>query len=83
LPIEGDQAESPAPKSEKRPWPKALPEQAQAVRAALAEHPAGLTAEQLARLFLRANTRLVADLLSTLVSLGQARNLEGRRYVRT
>ena len=55
----------------KRPWPKTLPEQAQAVRAVLAEYPNGLSPEQLARLFLRANTKLVADLLQTLVSLGQ------------
>ena len=43
----------------RRPWPKTLPEQAQAVRAALAEHPAGLTAEAMARLFLRARTQTV------------------------
>ncbi len=67
----------------RRPWPKTLPEQAQAVRAVLAEQPTGLTAEQLARLFLRANTQRVTDMLNTLVSLGQARTLEGDRYVRT
>ena len=69
--------------ADKRPWPKTLPEQAQAVRAVLAEHPAGLTPEQLARLFLRANTKLVSELLQTLVSLGQARVLESGAYVRT
>ncbi len=67
----------------RRPWPKTLPEQAQAVRAVLAEQPTGLTAEQLARLFLRANTQRVTDILKTLVSLGQARMLEGDRYVPT
>ncbi len=41
----------------------------------LAEHSSGLTPEQLARLFLRANTKLVSELLQTLVSLGQARAL--------
>jgi hypothetical protein len=83
LPIEPDRTEPSTARAERRPWPKTLPEQAQAVRAVLSEHPAGLSPEQLARLFLRANTRLVADLLNTLVSLGQARALEGGRYVRT
>ena len=83
LPIDREAPGSPAIKADKRPWPKTLPEQAQAVRAVLAEHPAGLTPEQLARLFLRANTKLVAELLQTLVSLGQARALEGEAYVRT
>jgi len=83
LPIEQEEPESPATKAGKRPWPKTLPEQAQAVRAVLAEHPSGLTPEQLARLFVRANTKLVSDLLQTLVSLGQARALEGGGYVRT
>jgi len=65
------------------PWPKTLPEQAQAVRAVLAEQPTGLTAERLARFFLRANTQRVTDVLDTLVSLGQARALEGGLYVPT
>ncbi len=69
----GKNPDHPPLKADKRPWPKTLPEQAQAVRAVLAEHPAGLTPEQLARLFLRANTKLVSELLQTLVSLGQAR----------
>jgi len=83
LPIEPEEPEQPPIKEGKRPWPKTLPEQAQAVRGVLAEHPNGLTPEQLARLFLRANSRLVSDLLQTLVSLGQARALEGGGYVRT
>ncbi len=37
LPIEPGEPESPAIKGVKRPWPKTLPEQAQAVRAVLAE----------------------------------------------
>ena len=82
LPIEPESPEaSPAVEGAKRPWPKTLPEQAQAVRAVLAEQPTGLTPEQLARLFLRANTQRVTDMLNTLVSLGQARTLEGDRYV--
>jgi len=83
LPIQQDEPESPAINAGKRPWPKTLPEQPQAIRAVLAEHPSGLAPEQLARLFLRANTRLISELLQTLVSLGQARALEGGGYVRT
>jgi hypothetical protein len=84
LPIEPESPQvSSAVAGSKRPWPKTLPEQAQAVRAMLAEQPTGLTPEQLARVFLRANTQRVADMLKTLVSLGQARTLEGDRYVRT
>jgi hypothetical protein len=67
----------------KRPWPKTLAEQAQAVRSALAEHPAGLTPDQLARLFLRARADRVSDLLDALASLGQARAVEDGRYLRT
>jgi hypothetical protein len=70
LPIDGEAPGSPATKAEKRPWPRTLPEQAQAVRAVLAEHPAGLTPDRLARLFLRANTKLVSDLLQTFLSPG-------------
>ena len=72
LPIEPESPEaSPAVAGAKRPWPKTLPEQAQAVRAVLAEQAIGLTPEQLARLFLCANTQRVTDMLNTLVSLGQ------------
>jgi hypothetical protein len=83
LPIDREESESPAIKADKRSWPETLPEQAQAVRAALAEHASGLTPEQPARHFLRANTKLVSELLQTLVGLGQARALHGGRYVRT
>ena len=84
MPIEPESPEaSPAVAGAKRPWPKTLPEQAQAVRAVLADQPTGLTPEQLARLFLRANTQRVTDMLNTLVSLGQARVLEEGRYVPT
>ncbi|MGA2701912.1 MAG: RNA-binding protein [Isosphaeraceae bacterium] len=84
LPIEPESPEaSPAVAGTKRPWPKTLAEQAHAVRAVLAEQPTGLTPDQLARLFLRANTQRVTDMLDTLVSLGQARALEGGLYVPT
>jgi hypothetical protein len=81
LPIEEAEPESPATKTAKRTWPRSLPEQAQAVRSVLAERASGLTPDQLARLFQRANKQLVSDLLKTLVSLGQARTLEDGTYV--
>ncbi len=84
LPIEPESPKaSSAVAGAKRPWPKTLPEQAQAVRAVLADQSTGLTPGQLARLFFRANTQRVTDMLNTLVSLGQARALEGGRYVAT
>ena len=78
-----EEPESPIVKAARHPWPKTLPEQAQAVRSVLAEYSGGLTPEQLARPFLRANTKLVSDPLQTLFSLGQARALEDGGYVRT
>jgi hypothetical protein len=84
LPIDEQAPEVPASApAARRPWPRTLPEQAQAVRAALAENPAGLTADQMARVFLRARTQTVKDLLETLVSLGQARLVDDGRYVPT
>ena len=66
--------------SAKRPWPKTLAEQAQAVRAALASAAAPATPEALARTFQGARSDRVAELLDTLASLGQARRLEDGRY---
>ncbi len=83
MPEDVPEAAVPAAKATKakQPWPKSLPEQVKAVRAALAAQPAGLTAEQLARSFQRARVDRVAELLETLASLGQARELDGRGYV--
>ncbi len=64
----------------KQPWPSSLPDQVRALRDALAAQPSPATAEQLARTFNRANTNRVADLLETLATLGQARQLEDGRY---
>ncbi len=68
-------------KTKKQPWPKTLPEQVKAVRAALGSQPTGISAEQLARMFQRARVDRVSELLETLVSLGQARELENGGYV--
>jgi hypothetical protein len=85
LPIEAEEEPPPvavpAAPARKQPWPKSLAEQAQAVRAALAAHPAGRTPDQLARTFHRAPTARVADLLETLASLGQARAVADGRYL--
>lgn len=80
--IEPEPASTSVP-AKKQPWPKSLAEQAQAVRSALAASPAAVTPEQLARTFTRGRADRVADLLDTLVSLGQARATGDGRYVRT
>ena len=72
--------EAVAAKAAKRSWPKSLTEQFKALKTALAEHPAPVGAEQLARTFKRAQTRRVSELLGTLVDLGQARSVEGGRF---
>ncbi|MFA6173950.1 MAG: DNA methyltransferase [Kiritimatiellales bacterium] len=64
----------------KQPWPSSLPDQVRLLRVALAAAPSPVTAEELARSFARARTDRVADLLETLVTLGQARQLEDGRY---
>ena len=62
-------------------WPKTLPEQAQALRAALTAAGGPISVEVLARTFQRARTDKVAELLATLVALGQAREVGEGRYV--
>jgi hypothetical protein len=62
--------------AEKRPWPAALREQAQAVRSALAERAVPTDASELARLFDKARKDRVAELLATLADLGQVREVE-------
>jgi len=64
----------------KRPWPKTLPAQFQAVRDMLADQPAPTDAEQIARRFQRARTKQVAELLETLAALGQVQQPEPGRY---
>ncbi|BCS51810.1 class I SAM-dependent DNA methyltransferase [Geobacter sp. SVR] len=64
----------------KTPWPKTLPEQVQGVRAALAAAAGPVTAEALARTFLRARTDKVGELLATLAAIGQAREVDPGTY---
>jgi hypothetical protein len=69
-------------KQEKIAWPRTLSEQAKAVRAALSEQRGVVTAEQLNEAFKGGKNRLerVAELLQTLASLGQAREVEAGRF---
>ena len=64
----------------KTPWPKTLPEQVQAVRTALVAAAGPVTAEAIARTFLRARTDKIGELLATLAALGQARETEPGSY---
>ena len=82
IPLEPEPALPDATPAKKQPWPNSMAEQAQAVRAALSAVPAGMTPAQLAKTFLRGQAKRVSELLDTLVSLGQARELEDGRYVR-
>ncbi|HZS09584.1 MAG TPA: hypothetical protein VFD58_32450 [Blastocatellia bacterium] len=68
-------------REEKLAWPKSLAEQARAVRAALVARQGVVTAEQLAKTFKAARVDRVAELLQTLVSLGQAREVEEGKFV--
>ncbi len=63
----------------KAPWPKALPEQIAAVRAALTDLGEA-NPEQVARQFHRARTATVNPLLESLAALGHARLTESGRF---
>ena len=75
----GEELPVAAAPAKKQPWPKTIPEQVQAIRAALAAAPAPQTGEQLARSFTRAQTKKVDELLETLAALGQVRQ-DGARF---
>ncbi len=64
-------------------WSKILPEQVQALRAALGQQQDGATAQQIARTFKRAQTKRVSEILETLVAMGHARKDEKDRYTAT
>jgi len=67
------------PKS-KTPWPKTLPDQMRLVRQTLTETSGPLTATEIAQRFTRARVEKVEELLQTLVTLGQARELVGGKF---
>lgn len=63
------------------PWPKTLAEQARLVRQLLAQQTAPVTAEDLAKQCKGARSKTVGELLSTLASLGHAREIGDDRYL--
>jgi hypothetical protein len=67
--------------TEKRPWPKTLPEQIAAVRAALARQSAPIGAGELKKLFKNVREAKALEILQALASIGQARETEDGRYV--
>lgn len=78
--LETDQEQPPAAApSAKTPWPKSLPEQVQALRASLTAAGVPLGVEALASRFKGAKRERVAEVLETLVALGQLRR-EGGAY---
>lgn len=79
----GDEAATPlaAHKTERAPFPHGLADQARAVRQLLASQTTSVTAADLAKQFSRAPVTRIAELLETLVSLGQARTVAEGNYV--
>jgi len=70
--------ETVTPTAARRPWPQSLPERVRAIRTVLAEQLQPLDVHSLARIFTRARRQDVQDIAETLVSLNQARRVEGR-----
>ena len=62
-------------------WPKTLPEQIQALRAALSALQGPASPGDLAQGFTRAPRAKVAELLETLAGLGLVRRLDDGRYL--
>ncbi|WP_426033097.1 RNA-binding protein [Cypionkella sp. TWP1-2-1b2] len=70
----------PAVSTDKAPWPKTMPEQIAAVRAALSAMGEA-TPDQIARHFARARTTSVQPLLESLAALGYASRADGGRFL--
>lgn len=69
--------EAPAPVRRKQPWPATLPEQVRAVKDALRATPMQ-NVQQIAAGFKPASRTRVAEILETLTSLGQTRQVDDR-----
>ena len=67
--------------SKKAAWPKSLPDQVQAIRQHLATAEKPLTADDVTKLFTRANAERIEEVLETLVLTGTARRLRGGKFV--
>jgi hypothetical protein len=76
---EASERSTPA-EAERQPWPRDLAAQFKAVRDALAAQAEPADPERLASRFARARRDRVAEVLESLVSLGQARETAPGRY---
>ena len=70
-----------ATKPVRPPWPKLLPDQVRLLRENLAAQSTPVNAQTLAKAFTRARVEKVEELLQALVTLGQARLVEGGKYL--
>ena len=80
-PVQRELTAAEAAPASRRSWPRDLPDQFKAVRDALTAERAPAAVEQVAARFIRARRDRVAEVLDTLVSLGQAREVGLRRYI--
>ena len=64
----------------KQPWPKTLPDRMVAIQTALQRRAAPSDVKQVAACYARANKAEVAELLDTLVAVGNVRRLDDGRY---
>jgi hypothetical protein len=81
--VEEEAASTPPVATAALPWPEAMPAQAAAVRAVLAQAPRPLSAVEVAAAFAGPagkRSARVAELLETLAALGQAAAVEDGRY---
>ncbi len=69
-----------AKKVKKEVWPKTIPERFRAVRATLQQQSSPATAKELASGFTRVRKEGIAEILETLVEVGQARRTDDGRY---
>jgi hypothetical protein len=70
-----------ATKAKKLPLPDKLPEQVLAIRQQLDNARKPLTATDMAKLFSRAKSERIQELLQSLVILGKARQVEDGKFV--
>ena len=69
-----------AAKMAKQPWPKALPERMVAVQSSLQRHSRPAKPQEIAAYYTRTSKADVAELLETLVAVGNVRQLEDGRF---
>jgi hypothetical protein len=65
-------------KIERRAWPSTLSERVGAIRSVLSSHRRPVDPATVSRCFTRARSQEIREILETLVSLGQVRQVEGR-----